>query len=331
MKKKRYDDWPTTPMERNPLPAKPASAKTIFTRFAQRSYAIAPDTLELFWNQPWPHVCWNAPLHSFIQDGVGEVKKSAREAIINLPFDDRNSVMEAFNEFMATEFPHSGFTAITWDKVHSSDEIKIELLKLTQTGNPEGNHQSRDELAAALFMSPEALKPHLKKLQQGMNLLGSHVKIELAHSDNVYDSTIHPIFLALNLTEVNFLVNCLRLQFRGSEFEKIADDIAADVYRQLSDYGKRVTDRVAGQNAIEAMGDRPKRELRPGYRKEIDTQDIPYLFKSRQCVMEDISNSGEKIYGKIRAENGEYVFEAVDGEKYELTESFLSSHSLRPI
>lgn len=274
---------------------------------------------------------WKIPYEEWKKDDVERVRKKISEIIRDLPFEHRYDLLEIINAFMNKHFGNLGYSELLLEKHRERAEVEIEILKLTQGGtNPELNQGSRENLAEKLHFSTDALKHYLSALQNGQNLLGSDVKIELERGTNIYDSTVHPVFLALNLTEVNFLVNHLRLEYEGTEFESIANQISYDIYRQLSEYGKSRMDSVAENHNLDLTKNKDGKELTKGYHKELDTQGIPYLMKCDKCSLIDKETGSEIAQGYVYKNRSDYYFESKE-KKFDLDEKFLSQYQIKPI
>ena len=194
------------------------TARELFHAATRSLDASYRDAIEMILSKP---TAWGKPCSTWALKDLRQAKKQAGDVIRDkLPFEKKYDLMTIFNEFVTEHFSLGKYIPLSLDKLTERAEVEIELLKLMQGGTiPELNSRTRDDLADKLHFTPDALKPYLRRLQNGKNLLGSTVQVELKRGKNVYDSTIHPVFLALNLSEVNFLVNHLRLQFKGTAYE----------------------------------------------------------------------------------------------------------------
>ena len=65
---------------------------------------------------------------------------------------------------------------------------------------------------------------------------------ELERKKNTYRSLIHPVFLAMNTSEIYALTVGLKLLNQGMVFEDSLGSIANKVYKQLSGYAKEMAD-----------------------------------------------------------------------------------------
>lgn len=275
---------------------------------------------------------WEKDTEEWTQDDINKAKETASAAIRNrLPFGKRYDIMVCFNAFMEENSNGRTYAPLLFEKLTERAEVETEILKLTQGGtDPERNKRSREELAEMLHFSTEALKPYLKRLREEnhRNLMGSSVGIRLKYGDNTYDSTIHPVFLALNLSEVNFLVNHLRLQFRGTPHEQIAEMISYDIYRQLSDYARDRMDAVAANNGIRLGESSSGLPMKAGYRSEaeLNSHSLGMAVKMGGCRIHPIDAPEDTHIGRIRWQKDRYFFEGEDGFSLELSERILGEY-----
>ncbi|KNZ68173.1 hypothetical protein Tfer_3292 [Thermincola ferriacetica] len=125
-------------------------------------------------------------------------------------------------------------------------ERMIEILKYLHEGP-----KTREEISAYFSITERTLSDYLNELQRGdYSFLGYSMKINLKRGENTYDSTIHPVFLPLNLSEVYALTVGLKLTGRKTVFKDIYDYIADCIYDQLSSYGKRRISEKAKEKGI---------------------------------------------------------------------------------
>ena len=309
---------------------KEQTARELFEEATKHLAAAEPERLKHVQDACCAASAWNKPFESWDQASIKAVKKSITETLRDqLAYSERYEWMAVFNQLLHDHV--EGSVPLDWGKLTERVEVETEILKLTQGGtNPDLSKQTREALAEKLHFTPEALKPYLTRLQKGKLILGSKVSIELARASNVYDSTVHPVFLALNLTEVNFLVNHLRLQCKGSSYEPIAEQIAYDVYRQLSVYAKSRMDAVAKNNGIDMDQWAIRPDLKPGYRSEADQKQILYYLKARKCRLTPIDHPTEAIPGRVIWKNdNSIVFRKEDGTELKLDERTLGEYDIK--
>lgn len=121
-------------------------------------------------------------------------------------------------------------------------ERLVDLLKTPNGG------MTRNELMEYYSISKKPLQDDIDKLVKGTKILGQNVKIrdiKREHKKITYESSIHPIFLPLNLTEVYYLTVGLKMLSNEQKtiMSKTFDNLANRVYCQLSDYARNKIDK----------------------------------------------------------------------------------------
>ncbi|MGI6570034.1 MAG: HTH domain-containing protein [Caldicoprobacterales bacterium] len=126
----------------------------------------------------------------------------------------------------------------------SDDKLKrrIEILKLLQ-----GKEMRTGEIAEYFGVQERTIRSDIQSLRDGMDILGTKIKIESKHDGNqkqYYKSTVHPIILALNSSELFALLKLLEsaaLENRGDVYNHIFNV----VYSQITDYAvKLIADKL---------------------------------------------------------------------------------------
>ncbi len=121
------------------------------------------------------------------------------------------------------------------EDVTNSTEFKIILLKYLQ-----GEGKRRKKIAEYFNISERSLSNRINELQSIDNqILGIKIQIELERGRNNYNSTVHPIFLALNLSEVYGLLLTLE-NAENSIYGETIKDIKSDIINQLTDCAKTI-------------------------------------------------------------------------------------------
>lgn len=194
-------------------------------------------------------------------------------------------------------------------------ERQIEILKILQgksmkTADIERHFRDEDSER----VDPRMTQRDLEALRDGIEILGTTVKIEevtTGHSLKSYNSTMHPIFLALNLTEVSALVLLLERAAMdpGPEEAATYQRLFDLVYSQLTDYAKdklkpylkREHEEIPLENRLDEAGFK---------------NNILYLLKSGRVVdLTYTTKSGKRIARKCRIldyDNGQVTFQNLD-------------------
>lgn len=126
------------------------------------------------------------------------------------------------------------------------------LVDLLKTLN---ERMTKKELMEYYSINRKTLEKDLDKLIKGTKILGQKVKIrDIRRERNkiTYQSSIHPVFLPLNLTEVYYLTVGLKLLSNDKEtsINKVFEDLANRIYCQLSEYARDKMDKKGRQLGI---------------------------------------------------------------------------------
>lgn len=138
-----------------------------------------------------------------------------------------------------------------------------------------------EEIEKKFGINSETRKTDLRALRNGIEVLGSVVKLQEERIGRAvyYKSTVHPIFLPLNLTEVYALVEYLPGQLSPEDpNSKVIKDITKRIKAQLSDYAweKIYPDKQKKRSDNYYISDQALAESREGIRL--------YLMKSgKEC------------------------------------------------
>lgn len=187
-------------------------------------------------------------------------------------------------------------------KFQEKSERMIEILKYLHE-----EPKTREQIAQHFGISERALSDDLSELQNGSySFLGYNMKINLRRGDNTYDSTIHPVFLPLNLSEVYALTIGLKLTGKGTAFEDVFNYVSDCIYDQLSTYGQRRISEKAKATNVNFSDDHHK-----AYRYEEDilnanlkqkrSQMFAYYLKSGAlCEIEyDTAEGIRTVIGRV--------------------------------
>ena len=138
----------------------------------------------------------------------------------------------------------------------------------TKGSIPAGAKKTKAELEEEFGISYETIRRYFGRLQEPHSLLGSNVKVLFEEDPVSYESTIHPVFLALNLVEVNLLTTMLKHTFKDTGLSEVANDIADDIYRQLSEHARSIIDNSGKKLQVRFEHNPKKLEKKAGYRQE---------------------------------------------------------------
>ena len=164
------------------------------------------------------------------------------------------------------------------------------------------------EIVSHFFASDRTIRKDLAALRDGITFMGQKIQIEKVREGRKirYKSTLHPIFLPLNLTEVYVLtVGLLNAVPRNHPYYKLYEYLAKYIFSQLSDYGKKIIyDATAAEDTDYMFSSAFK--ISGGYRDEptlIRRREgaLAYMMKRREeCDITYVENgNNKKIRGKI--------------------------------
>lgn len=220
---------------------------------------------------------------------------------------DRTKLVHSLHRFFNYLENHYGINFnldeyIRQDEYLEQYERHLKLLKLLHE-----KPKTRQAIAEQFGISERTLANDLKLLQDGeFSFLGYEMKIDVERGTNTYDSTIHPTFLPLNLSEVYALTVGLKLLGNKTLFADIYRYIADSIFSQLSDYGKRII-KAKGEEVNVSFSQVPKKSYR--YETELLQEQLDqgragmyaYFLKSgHPCTIEYNDNGKiKRITGKI--------------------------------
>jgi len=187
-------------------------------------------------------------------------------------------------------------------KFMEKTERMIEILKYLHE-----EPKTREEIADHFGISERQLNKDLSELQNGdYSFLGYNMKINLERRKNTYDSTIHPVFLPLNLSEVYALTIGLKLTGKGTAFEDVFNYVSDCIYDQLSAYGQSRISEKAKEKSVPFSDEHQKayryeKEILNTNLKQKRSQMIAYYLKSGAlCEVEyDTAEGIRTVTGRI--------------------------------
>ena len=116
-------------------------------------------------------------------------------------------------------------------------ERRIEILKLLH-----GKKMRIGEIAEYFNVDERTIRSDVDELREGLNILGSVFKIESKHEGSqhhFYQSTVHPLVLGLNLSELLMLLKLLEEKSEAAGGE-VYQNIFDSIYSQLTDYAEKI-------------------------------------------------------------------------------------------
>lgn len=183
-------------------------------------------------------------------------------------------------------------------------ERQLEIVKYLQN-----NPKKMEEIAQVFGVRRQTIGDDLKALEEGIEVLGSTISIEKERQGTsyLYSTTVHPVFLPLNLTEVYAMTVYLDNTINQNDPNaQIIRNISARIKSQLSDYAKAKLFPEENLQGIsnDYVNDRALAEQREGI--------LMYLIKSGQKCR--FIWRGEEHTGSISYRSGQYTIRTKDKE-----------------
>ncbi|MDD4081106.1 MAG: hypothetical protein PHP02_06800 [Eubacteriales bacterium] len=138
------------------------------------------------------------------------------------------------------------------------------------------------EMEARYLVSERTLRDDLNALEDGWQVMGNTIRIKRTDSNGTvsYNSTAHPLLLALNLTEVYALAIGFPQLAKGSAYEDIAEYLSRAVMTQLSDYARGILAKsTPGSHLAQALEDGLVYRAEQGVLEKSRQSLIVYLIK----------------------------------------------------
>ncbi|WP_320123019.1 hypothetical protein [uncultured Sphaerochaeta sp.] len=177
------------------------------------------------------------------------------------------------------------------DKIYESSEMKIKLLKYLQG---RGKGKRRDDIAEHFNITKHSVDKRIQELQSRDNyILGTKIQINPERATNIYDSTVHPLFLALNLSEVYGMLTSL-IQAEMSVPGGTVTDIIKDVVSQLTDYAEGIL-KDSGLN-IDAY----HTDVSRAFRNESPKNKYYHAMKTGSVCMLRLYKSEDSLVGTLK-------------------------------
>lgn len=117
-------------------------------------------------------------------------------------------------------------------------ERRIQILKMLQ-----GKEMRTSEIAEKFDVDERTIRTDLEALRDGLDIFGVKIQIESKHYEGnpkqYYKSTVHPIILALNASELFALLKLLEKSIIDDDNE-VYKHVFNQVYSQITDYAEKL-------------------------------------------------------------------------------------------
>lgn len=188
-------------------------------------------------------------------------------------------------------------------------ERRVEILKLLH-----GKEMRIGEIAEHFNVSDVTIRKDIDALRVGLDILGFRFKIESKHwgsQKHYYKSTVHPIMLGLNLSELLALLKALEDKSKGLGGE-VYKNLFYRIYNQMTNYAEGIiSPRLEGQYDKKEIINNLEEEAFMGHRdyklafwnKSGRYIKINYMDKNNNPVVKEVmlhDIQGDKIKVKDR-------------------------------
>lgn len=180
---------------------------------------------------------------------------------------------------------------------------RIEILKFLH------EHHTTQEIASHFGVSPDTITTDLNAIREGLGFFGTTLQVSDESTGRerrkYYRSNVHPVFLALNSTEVIALTVKLMQIAEKEEMADLFDPIIHKIYAQLSDCAKEVLVKAADPGFSDKV-----REDKEAFRNEEEwIMDDMQRREAYSSKMTYLLKSGSRCDFVIRTESGMLVLE----------------------
>lgn len=178
------------------------------------------------------------------------------------------------------------------------NERRVEIIKLLQ-----GKEMRTSEIAEYFNVEERTIRMDLQALREGLDVFGVKIQIESKHYDGnpkqYYKSTVHPVMLALNSSELYALLKLL--ETAGEPYtDEVYKHIFRQVYSQITDYFEGL---VADKLKNKYVKSEVKNKLEEDAYKE--SLDYKFMYWAKSGRFLEISYSDD--YGQVITEEMQFV------------------------
>ena len=259
-----------------------------------REYALrSQDILQRLWSEEItkPHV--REALAVAIKESVLSYTRDKRTAVA-IYKDLVGFIKEAYHVEIPVAFPPT---------FASEFDRQMYIVKaLHRKGR--GVASLRDEL----WVSERTIENDLEKLRgSGVSIMNQKITIEGIERERgviEFGSTVHPLFLALNLTQVIVILQGLQHMAKEDGYRNYALKLATTVWHELSDYAKERIEQLTGPLSldptwhaeIKSCGDRVLFNTEEECSADEGGANVVYFLKNRkQCLIEYWDDRGTVV------------------------------------
>ncbi len=152
-----------------------------------------------------------------------------------------------------------------WAFLHNTDKIPLNPLEVMDLIVPQSEESRRlkliqsiqeeprtlEEMQQLLWVSKRTLQSDLKDLRQGKGLFPLELKVKTKNNKVQYTCSVHPIFMAFNLTALaELMIGVKQVLTSDVLYRKPFEMIEQQIWTQLTPYAKQQLEKVLGNGPI---------------------------------------------------------------------------------
>lgn len=164
------------------------------------------------------------------------------------------------------------------------------------------------DLQNLLYVSDKTIENDLKKLQgedeDPLEVLGQKLTIDFDRRNRQFPSTVHPLFLTFNLTQVITMLEGLKKMAEDSAHKNYAVNAAKTIWAQLSDYARQ---RVYSVSEGLGMDIKWYQALDPGEKNLFYSETMCSSVMGRESILFCYKN-GKPCYIEYLGDDGTTIF-----------------------
>jgi len=182
----------------------------------------------------------NAEMKISHQDAVDDIIEAVKSSLMSYSRDKKSAIAiyKEFLDFLETNYRLKISMVFPEWLPTNSLERQLHIVKLLH--DPEIEVSTIKDL---LYVGVRTIATDLKKLQgkdeDPLQVLGQKLIVELDRKSRHFPSTVHPLFLTFNLTQVITTLEGLKKMAEDSGHKNYALNAAKTIWAQLSDYATR--------------------------------------------------------------------------------------------
>lgn len=182
----------------------------------------------------YEHLCEKVKLYNDCSN-IDDFVLAIDESIITSrnPKESTRMIMEEFYKYMKEKEGVQIDSEILGETIIDDPlERRLEMVKYMY------KPRTFQEIQDHFHISPTTRQIDLNSLENGLKVFGVPVRIckKKQGTEYFYESTLHPVFLPLNLSEVAFMTKGLKEITVGTPYSYMVDRIIKIIKMQLSDY-----------------------------------------------------------------------------------------------